>query len=101
MLSIVLMVIVYLFALLKLSHLLERKNPLVNTFELTKELGEDGRFLPHESRFAMAVALQNFVTTEYKSDPRYVKWASYYYTAKDGIWTNRYLPIYRCQESDF
>lgn len=96
LLSVGLTVILFLFALLKLSHLVERKNPLVNTFELMNEIGPDGRFLPHESQFAMAVAVQNFVTTEYKSDPKFVKWAAYYYTATDGIWTNRYLPITPC-----
>ena len=101
LLSIAMMSISFLFALLKLTHLMARKNPLVNTFILQNEIPNNDPFRPHETNFRMAVALQDFVTTESKSDPRYVKWASFFYTAKDGIWTTRSIPIYRCQEADY
>lgn len=55
--SLSMMAILVLFSLLKMSHLIERRNPVVNTFELMNEIGREDPFEPHESRFAMAVAI--------------------------------------------
>ena len=78
--SIVVMLIVFLFSLQKLQHLLMRQNPSINTYmELEAFTAEDKLNLEKEN-VRIAFTLEDYFTREPKMDPKYVKWFGQYIT---------------------
>eukprot|EP00353_Schmidingerella_taraikaensis_P010908 CAMPEP_0185574734 /NCGR_PEP_ID=MMETSP0434-20130131/6118_1 /TAXON_ID=626734 ORGANISM="Favella taraikaensis, Strain Fe Narragansett Bay" /NCGR_SAMPLE_ID=MMETSP0434 /ASSEMBLY_ACC=CAM_ASM_000379 /LENGTH=131 /DNA_ID=CAMNT_0028191391 /DNA_START=210 /DNA_END=605 /DNA_ORIENTATION=+ len=49
----------------------------------------------------MAFSLENYLTTESLTDPRYVKWFAIYSVVNKGVWHRRELPIYPCTDKDY
>ena len=65
----------FLFAVLKLQHLLSKHNPTVNTFVQRDAFDETDVWRGADNDdFMMAFAVVDFVTGEVKNDPRFVKW---------------------------
>ena len=77
--SIFLMTLLFLFALLKLEHLVTRKNPTITVFEEPLSMiNGDGveSFDMRSDNFMMAFAAEDDITKEPKSDPRFVQWVA-------------------------
>ena len=69
--SFLIMMLTTSFALLKLQHLLEKKNPTIVRNEIDFESFEDGIYDTSENDFSIAVALTN-IWGDVKADPKFL-----------------------------
>ena len=96
------MTIVFLtiaFGLVKLQHLLMRKDPLITTIETPLEAGE--RYEIAQDEFMTAYAAENYNTGAGISDPRYVRWVTAVYQRNGVEWNTLWYPMHKCQEVEF
>ena len=83
--SLVIIFITIMFGGLKLSHLTTRKGPTINTYVQTDVFSGEDVFNTVENNFMAAFSLQEYMTFEFKNDPRYVKWFARYLRSIDGV----------------
>ena len=82
LLSLFIVFLTFLFALLKLQHLLDYKNPSISTFDQEIEAGEENAFpLSSDDGFNMAFTLDKF-NGSVINDERYFKWVARFVTQK-------------------
>ena len=76
--------ITFLFVLLKLEHLLNRKNPSISKF--TDEMNLDGVYDLSQDDFQLAVGIEHWFEG-IKNDGKYLKWMvnHYTYTGEDTL----------------
>ena len=79
--SMLVLTLTFLFALLKLELLVERKNPSLTSNKSQLDIGE--RYNTGSEDFIMAFSAINLLTKEAKSDPRYVRWLVHFYENTD------------------
>ena len=91
--------IVMLFAFLKLSHLLERKNPTINTLVDSDE-GADAEFDTSSNGFQFAFALAD-INKEPLEDAKYLKWFARVRKRNNGKDSFRLVATYKCTERDY
>ena len=98
--SVFILAVTFLFAWLKLVHLIEKKNPEIIT-NIEKDAFREGDNLDTtEDDFMMAFALEDFFRGSL-NDPRYIRWNARYVVAhSDGSFTTNYIPLHPCTESD-
>jgi len=48
-----------------------------------------------------AFSLEDYLTFEFKNDPRYVKWFARYLRIIDGVATAREVPVHPCTDEDY
>ena len=70
--SILIFMLTFIFALLKLQHLVLKKNPTIMTN--TSDLAEGERFNMGSDSLMMAFAIENARDGVPRSDPNYIKW---------------------------
>ena len=80
--SILVLLLTFLYALLKLEHMVERKNPSLTTNTTPVEEGEYYKIT--SDNFMAAFSIINKVTGEPKSDPRYIRWIVKFYKMLNG-----------------
>lgn len=84
-LSLVILSVTFLFATLKLQHLLSRHNPSVNTFVEKDAFDDSDIWLGTDNEdFMLAVTVVDYATGEVKDDPKFVKWYGQYINVTDG-----------------
>jgi len=83
--SLALMFTVFMFASLKLLHLLSFHSPTINAYVLTDEYDSSDVFDPQDEKFMVAFSLEDYFTSAFKDNSKYVKWFALYRTAKDGV----------------
>ena len=95
-LSIVMLTI--LFGLLKLQHMLERKNPLISTNDVPSELSDEYDLDAEE--FMMAFGLEDVNGKMLLHDPDYIKWVAgiWYWTEKE---ESAFYPLHPCTDQEF
>ena len=71
-----------MFAVLKLQHMLERKNPDLTTFVVEDAFDTTEQYSMDQNSFMVAVAAEHYLDGP-KSDPRYVKWIASYQIGTD------------------
>ena len=77
--SIAIMYVTFIFATLKLQHLLSRHNPSVNVFVDQDALSYDDIWDgANEDDFMVAFAVVDYMSGEAKSDKKFVKWFAQY-----------------------
>ena len=64
------------FGLVKLQHLLQRKDPIIISNENPLEVGQKYELAQEE--FMTAYAAENYDTGKGISDPRYIRWVTAY-----------------------
>ena len=88
------------FALMKFKHLLEKRNPSINS--RTEPNGNyDGSFDLSKPGFQMAFGLEGRYDHTIFNDPRYVRWGARLYSANNGPYTERQVKMHACTEADF
>jgi len=101
-LSLIIMYIAFLFATLKMDHLLSKYNPSVNDYVEMEALDEDDIWYGSEhDDFFMAFSIVDYVSGEVKNDPRFVKWMAQHVHTTDGEWSFREIPIRVCTDEDY
>lgn len=99
--TLIIVYVTFLYATLKFQHLVERNNPQVVQWKKNGVL-QDEVFHSDEDNFMIAFAIEDFVTYDSKTDPRYLKWQTVYLEVKDGVTiTERKIDTYPCTEKDF
>ena len=73
--SLIIILILFMFSVLKFDHLLSKHNPQVNTF-VDKDVFDENDVwnADADDDFIMAFAVADFITGEVKDDPKFVKW---------------------------
>ena len=104
LMSFFVMSLTFLFAVHKLQHLLERKNPLISTFDQEIEPSEENSFSLNTDGFMIAFGIDRYQNggNDYKNDERYVRWFARINTQKlNGEDEVKYLPVRKCSPEDF
>ena len=100
--SLIIVYVLFLFAMLKLTHLMSRQNPQVNTYVEREAFDESDIWYVEDAQdFMIAFAVTHFITGEVKDDPKYVKWFAEYVIQKDGVYTYDEIPMHVCTEEEF
>ena len=73
----------------------------MNTYVETDYFTSDDVFVTAEENFRVAVTLEDCWTSEFKNDPRYVKWFARYSTFENGKTINHEIPMNPCTEEDY
>ena len=97
--SIVIGLLTLSFGILKFEHLVRRKQPLIT--ETSSPLIKGTSQKLSDENIMMAFALETFYTSVPLDDPRYIRWYTIEWTAKEGIWTSSYKLLDKCTEADF
>ena len=101
-LSLLIMYVMFYFAMIKLQHLYQRHNPTVNDYIEWGAISEEELWKGSEnSHFMMAWAVVDYVTGDVKDDPKFVKWYAEYIHSVNGTKTYTELKMYDCTEEDF
>ena len=102
-LSVVMLSITLLFGLLKLQHLLERKNPEIVTNEVAFEPDdEEAKLDADDPEYMMAFAITNGILRTPKNDPRYVSFVLEHGLRDEyGNYSAKKYPMVRCTNDDW
>ena len=100
LLSIQIALVTLLFALQKFQHLLERRNPLINSRIEFNGL-QGGSYDLDSPDFQMAFGLEGRYDHAILNDPRKVRWGARLYSADNGPYTVRPVNMHACTEADF
>ena len=93
--------ITFLFAILKLQHLMSKHNPSVNSFVEEGAFDLDEKFSTADKEdFMMAFQAVTWLDGV-RNDPYYVKWMATYWIFENGEYSTRAIPMRDCTESDF
>ena len=88
----------HIFALLKLEHPFYKKNPSITSN--TSSLGNDASFNKGADGFMMALAVENFDTSEPRSDTNYVRWIVHFVERIDGVYNEMREELHPCTDVD-
>ena len=87
------------FALLKLEHMAQRRNPDLTTNE--EPVAGDQIYDTAADEFMMAFSAANYDTGEPVSDPRYVRWYATTTDVIDGTPAYNWYPMHQCSAEEF
>lgn len=96
--SILILMLTVMFGILKLEHLVLRKNP--SLIISPKDLNEDDfndKYNTAENNFMMAFAAEDFLTGRSLGDPRYIKWYVSFYNST----FFEFNEMHPCTDSEF
>ena len=96
--SIIILVLTFSFSLLKMQHLVIRRNPLLATNSEVLEYGETYSLASEE--FMMAFALHKFAGSILDFDARYVRWITRVWKDIDGERNETFYPLHPCSEEE-
>ena len=96
--SLIITTLTIAFSVLKLEHLLHRRNAQVITHETPLELDE--RYEVANSEFMIAFALESW-EVGVKYDQRYIQWTTHIWKFVDGVKTSDYYPVHPCTDKEF
>lgn len=75
--SLIVSLITFMFAALKIQHLLLKKNPTINTYEIQDAFdGVNDKLQLSESDFMLAVGFDSWIEQGGRNDPRYIQWVA-------------------------
>ena len=87
------------FGLVKLQHLLQRKDPIIVSNINPLEVGQKYELAQEE--FMTAYAAENYDTGAGISDPRFVRWVTHVKQRIGVKWTILNFPMHKCQDVEF
>ena len=93
--------IILIYALVKFLELIERKNPVVSTYEESSPTDLSNPINLNEMGFRAAWAFRGYSDKEIKNDPAYVKQVVRYIEIKNFVRTERIMPFHLCTEDDY
>ena len=100
LISLVILAAIFMFATLKLEHLLNKKSPEISTFEDTTAISNEDEYNVGENQdFQFAVGLTSMVKGVL-NDPRYVKWIARVFSKYGKSFDMEFYPLHECGPSD-
>ncbi len=100
-LTAMLIVVFTLYAVLKLTHLLDKKNPLIAETKETNFYDFNTRINMNEIGFKMAFSVEGFLDSKIKDDPRYVRLFARMYYKTEGVKSQQVLSLHKCTQQDW
>ena len=98
-LSIIILSLTLLFALMKLQHLFEKKNALINTN--LDAMADDTTYQTNSGDLMLAVTAENYLTGEGVSDPRYVRWQTGLWQRVNDELVITWYPMHKCSDHEY
>ena len=98
--SILISMLVFSYALVKLQHLLTNRNPLVTKYEEEDALDLVNVWSTSGNDFAMAFAVEHFEEGP-KTDPHYLKWVVAHSIMVNGEFSETFYETHPCTDDDF
>ena len=95
------MYITFLFAVIKLSHMLSRHNPIVNTYLERDVYDEHFEFDIQDEDLMVAFTLEDYNTLITKNDTRYVKFFVQYSNMTNGDRAMHEIGLHPCNDNDW
>ena len=99
--SLAIMYITFVFATLKLQHLISHHNPSVNDYVEKNAFDHTVEYSPKEKKFKLALRVQNYLTGEMMNDTSFVKWFAEYMVSIDGNRTSYPIDMHLCTDEDY
>ena len=100
--SLLVMYVTFIFATLKLEHLLSRHNPSVNVFVDQDALSSDDIWSgAEEEDFMVAFAVVDYISGDPKNDKKFIKWFGQLIVADGDDEDYFEIPMHECTENDF
>lgn len=101
LLSLFIFYLTFMFSVIKLSHLLSRHNPIVNTYLERDVFDETFEFDIQREDLMVAFTLEDYNTLVTKSDTRYVKFFVQYSNMTNGDRQMHEIGLHPCTEEDY
>lgn len=89
------------YALLKLTHLLDKHNPGISELKENNFYDFNTRVKMSEIGFKMAFSVEGYFDGKIKDDPRYVKLMARMYYKTDGRAHEKILSLHKCTDKDW
>ena len=100
--SILIFILIIMYASLKFSHLVDKHNPVTNSFYKENYYGSKEGIDLVERNVKIAFTIEDtYGVKKQKNDPRYVKWLVEYEGYLDGILYQRILQFHKCTDEDY
>lgn len=97
--SFVVLFIFFLYATLKLSHLLSKYNPDISTVVETNFYDQNTRLRLGDLDFSIAFTIEGYLDKKAKNDPKFVKTMARIVTYTDGVSSERFIPFSKCTKA--
>ena len=101
LLTSVLIVIFIGYATVKLTHLLDKKNPLIAERKQNNFYDSSTKVNFNEIGFKMAFSVEGYLDSKIKDDPRYVKLLARIFYKTDGREHEKVLALHKCTNEDW
>ena len=95
-LSSFLLVVFIGYALIKLTHLVDKKNPLIAEMREKNFYDYNTRISLKEIGFKIAFSIENYLSSKIRDDPRYVKVLARVFYKIEGRQTEKILTLHKC-----
>ena len=96
--SIIIIILTLLFGMIKLEHLVQRKNPTIN---IHSEVLEEGTSQSMEAdNLMIAFALERANSNTDLDDNRFFKWYALDWNANEGVFDNKFFEMHQCTHKD-
>ena len=101
MITLLISIVVILYAAVKFIHLYTRHNPLLGSYY--QDVPNDEILnLSEQKEFKIAFSVENYYEPKkMKNSPEYVKWLFRLVTKKDGVYSDRELGTHICTDQDY
>ena len=99
--STLIITLVFVYAGIKLDHLIHRDNPNINQMDIPDFFPIDEVLNLTEIGFRMAWSVEGNLDKENKNSSKYVKWLARLLGKENGVWYEKVLPIHKCTEDDY
>ena len=101
LLTALLLVVFIGYATLKLTHLIDKKNPLIAELKETNFYDFNTRVNFNDMGYKMAFTVEGYLDGKIKDDPRYVKLLARMFYITDGETHEKILSLHKCTEEDW
>ena len=89
------------YAVLKLTHLIDKKNPMISQIRESNFYDFNTRININEIGFKMAFSVEGYLDKKNKDDPRYVKLMARMVYKVNGEAQEKVLKLHKCTEKDW
>ena len=89
------------YASLKLTHLMDKKNPLIAELKETNFYDFNTRINLNEIGYKMAFTVEGYLDSKIKDDPKYVKLLARMVYITDGKAHEKVLTLHKCTDKDW
>ena len=91
-------VVFFIYATLKLSHMLDKYNPNISEVKEKNFYDSSERLNLNDIGFRIAFAVEGYLDSKLRDDHRYVKYMARVFTKTNKVGSETFIPINKCTE---